>query len=79
MGSIKEIVVTEEDIAMAVAKYPKMANPTHEHRPYVADRFMEEHGVIITSFEKLRYMQSKCQTAIRIAGEEGVSISAPRF
>lgn len=72
-----DIIVTKEDIAMAVAKYPKMHNPHHEHRPYIADRFAQEHGVLITNFEKLKYLQSSCQSAILVRGKIGISLSAP--
>lgn len=75
--SERDIIVTKEDIAMAVAKYPKMHNSIYEHRPYIADRFAQEHGVLITSFEKLKYLQSACQTAILVRGKLGVSLSAP--
>lgn len=72
-----DVIVTKEDIALAVANYPKMHNPTHEHRPYIADRFAQEHGVLITNFKKLKYLQSSCQGAILVRGKVGISLSAP--
>lgn len=73
-----DIIVTKEDIALAVSRYPKNPhNPTQEHRPYIADRFAAEHGVVITNFTKLKYLQSSCQEAILVRGKIGVSLSAP--
>jgi hypothetical protein len=71
-----DIIVTKDDIASAVSKYPKTHNGLYEHRPYIADRFAVEHGVVITNFAKLKYLQSKCQTAILVRGKLGVSLSA---
>jgi hypothetical protein len=76
----KEIIITTEQISENAHKYPKLQKGMEhlEHRPYVADRFMAEHGCIVIDFKKLKYLQSRCQTAILVRGKIGTSLSAPR-
>lgn len=73
----KTIVISPEQVAIEANLRPGKAKDK-PWRPYIAERFLKEHGVVVVDFTKLRYFQDEYgRGTMEVTGEIGAAISAP--
>ena len=67
----KSIYISAEDIFNAQTEYG-----LGDYKKYVNDRFLKEHGMEITDFEKLVFRMTFADNITRVDGHEGYSLRA---
>lgn len=74
----KTVIITMEQIAIESNLRPGSAKDK-PWRQYIAERFKREHGCIVVSFEKLRYLKDDHgRDEMHVVGLCGDSISYPQ-